>query len=75
MGVALTGSPIAEEHRALIDMTLSGFWSIEARMHEVFKGLFRGFKVCFNTSLLTSFLYYSRLSLILLNPVALFGYD
>lgn len=49
MEEALTGSSIAEEHRALIGAALQGFRSAEARICEVFKGLVKNFEVCFYT--------------------------
>lgn len=45
MEVALRSSSIMEEHRALIGTSLSSFRPAETGMHEVFKGLFKGFEV------------------------------
>jgi hypothetical protein len=46
MEAALTSSSIADEHCALIGTALQGFWSAEARICEVFKGLMMSFEVC-----------------------------
>ena len=45
MEAALIGSSLKDEHRALIGAALQGFWSAEAGMHEVFKGLLTSFEV------------------------------
>ena len=47
--VALMGSSLTKEHRALIGAALQGFRSTEARMREVFKGLVMSFEVFFCT--------------------------
>lgn len=47
MKAALSGSSLEEEHREVIGAVLQGFWSTEAEMREVSKGLIMSFEIFF----------------------------